>query len=262
MKNLLLVAGIFSMLTVSAFAEPLLLKSNFNPEAGPNEYVVTFPPEFGSSQIFMPIVGGAFEIQVDADAGTSSLLSWTQNITPIDIFGMSTGPILISLVPGTDSAGTFDAETQEFDVAATFRIEFDDTQLREVGFISPVELVGTEKGRIFGVGSIGTIRMLLDGEGLFAGGAFNYTCKTTATFDSDLTEGQVQPGDVNQDRNLTVTDPIAIIGSLFQDVPVKCPLAREVNEDGILDLSDAVYLLNYLFLGGEPTPADPVPCSS
>ena len=59
MKNLLLAAGLFSMLTVSAVAEPLLLTSNFDPAAGPNEYVVTFPPEFGSSQVFMPIVGGS-----------------------------------------------------------------------------------------------------------------------------------------------------------------------------------------------------------
>ena len=262
MKNLLLAAGLFSMLTVSAVAEPLLLKSNFDPAAGPNEYVVTFPPEFGSSQVFMPIVGGSFGMNVDSEAGTASLLTWTQNITPIEIFGMSTGPITISLVPGTDSSGAFNPETREFEVAATFRIEFDDSQLSQVGFVSPVDLVGTEKGRVFGVGSIGTIRMILNGEGLFAGGFFNYSCKTTATFEYDLTEEQVQPGDVNQDRSLTVTDSIAIIGSLFQNIPVKCPLAREVNEDDTLDLSDAVYLLNYLFLGGPATPGDPVACSS
>jgi len=244
------------------FSEPVVLTASFNPAAGPNQYAVNFPPELGSSQIIMPIVGGSFELETDREAGTSRIVTWRQDISPIDIFGFSTGPIAITIVPEDESVGTLDAETGEFSVAATFRIDFDDSELAQVGFVSPVELRGTEEGRINGVGSIGTVGMFLEGEGLFGGGTFSYTCQTTASFDYLLRDDQAQPGDVNHDRELNLTDSIGIVGSLFQGLPVRCPMAREVNQDAQVDLSDAVFLLNYLFIGGAATPADPVACDS
>jgi opacity protein-like surface antigen len=241
-------------------ADPVVYKAHFDPEAGPNQYTVTFPPELGSTQVFMPISGGSFELEADAAAGTARLLSWSQDIDPIVLFGFGTGPIAVSMDLEAGSEGTFDAASRHFSVTATFLITFDDSELRNYGFISPVALVGTEEGYVYGVGSIGSISMYLEGQGSYAGGTFSYTCQTTARFEYDLEEDEAQPGDVNHDRDLDLTDPILILGTLFLGSSMQCPEAAEVNHDQVVNMSDAVYLLNYLYIGGPPTPAEPVSC--
>lgn len=243
------------------FAEPVVLKSFFDSDAGPNLYEVNFPPQLGGGSIFMPIVGGSFELETDAVAGTAKLLNWRQEITPIDIFGKSTGDIVVTLEEGTESAGTFDPTENQFEVTGTFLITFDDKDLRDFGFFSPIALNGTEKGNIYGTGSIGTVRMFLEGGGSVAGSEFSYTCKTSAKFEYKLDELHAQPGDVNHDRRLDVSDPVALLGSLFQGGDLACESAAEVNLDGNLDLSDAVFLLNFLFQGGPAPPAAPVVCA-
>jgi hypothetical protein len=45
---------------------------------------------------------------------------------------------------------------------------------------------------------------------------------------------------------------LAILGYLFLgDKKVPCEQAGDANDDGALDLSDAVYVLSFLFLGGK-----------
>jgi hypothetical protein len=141
-------------------------------------------------------------------------------------------------------------------------ITFDDSQLREFGFFSPLPLVGTENGNIYGVGSIGTIRMFLEGSGSVGPGSFNYTCHTSARFEYLLADDEAQPGDVNHDRSIDISDPVQILGDLFLGDTMTCATAAEVNSDGKVDLGDPVYLFNYLFLGGPPAPAEPVACAA
>lgn len=59
-------------------------------------------------------------------------------------------------------------------------------------------------------------------------------------------------GDVNADGVLNLTDPVFLLGFLFlgDEVPV-CLDAADVNDDGVLAISDPVALLGYLFLGDE-----------
>lgn len=66
-------------------------------------------------------------------------------------------------------------------------------------------------------------------------------------------------GDANDDCNLDLTDPVAILAYLFlgKDAP-ECKDAADSNDDGNLDLADAVTVLNYLFLGQAP-PSAPFP---
>lgn len=269
MKNKFLVrvlVGSSALLLLGAVsplrAGPVVRKSFFDPSAGPNQYVVNFPPELGGSTIFMPIVGGSFELETDAAAGTARLLSWSQEIDAIEIFGKSTGPITVTMDPAGSSEGTYDAVAQEFHVSATFNIAFDDTELQEFGFVSPLPLVGTENGNIYGVGSIGTIGMFLEGSGSVGPGSFNYTCHTSARFEYLLSEDQAQPGDVNHDRSIDISDPVQLLGDLFLGDTMVCPNAAEVNSDGQVNLADAIYLLNYLFQGGAAAPAEPVVCAS
>jgi hypothetical protein len=251
----------FTILATSYLcAEPVVLQSQFDSSVGPNAYEVNFPPELGGGTLFMPIVGGTFDLETDAEAGTSRILAWSQNISPIDIFGMSTGPITVTIDPGSESSGTFEPSSSHFQVSARFLISFDDTALSQVGFFSPIALEGTEDGNIYGVGSIGSIHMFLTGGGAVAGSSFSYTCHTSAKFQYLLDESQGQPGDVNHDRTIDLSDPVAILNTLFLGGSAACPSAAEVNSDGRTDVSDAVYLLSYLFQGGSAPPAEPVSC--
>jgi hypothetical protein len=66
-------------------------------------------------------------------------------------------------------------------------------------------------------------------------------------------------GDSNVERSGDVSDPVFTLGWLFLGGgPMECADAADSNDDGSLDVTDAIYLLNYLFLGG-PAPAAPFP---
>jgi hypothetical protein len=256
---LALLAG---MSTASAFGDSRAYVAVFDPEIGPNQYTLTFPPELGGAVVYMPITGGRFVLEVDADGGTSSLASWRQDVEPIVLFGASTGPITITLDESEPSSGTFDAATGAFSVEGTFRIEFDDSSLRQLGFISPVTLRGTEEGTIHAIEGVEAISMELAGSGQFAGGTFAYTCQTTARVESGLTGDQAQVADANHDRRINLADAVSILNGLFIGDAIPCPAAADVNGDRLVDISDAIFLLGYLFLGGAAPSTDAVPCEA
>ena len=55
-------------------------------------------------------------------------------------------------------------------------------------------------------------------------------------------------GDANIDRLLDISDPVKILLYLFVgDGPLSCEDAADANDDGQIDVSDAVTLLNALF---------------
>ncbi|MEC8894692.1 MAG: dockerin type I repeat-containing protein [Planctomycetota bacterium] len=67
-------------------------------------------------------------------------------------------------------------------------------------------------------------------------------------------------GDANLDLEVNLTDAVYILNNLFMGgVSLPCAEAADVNGDaargGTIDLSDGVYLLNFLFLGGQSVPA-------
>ena len=64
-------------------------------------------------------------------------------------------------------------------------------------------------------------------------------------------------GDANDDGNVNVTDALWIINYIFVggDPPVQFYLA-DVNVDDIVNITDAVYLINYIFRGGSEPCAD------
>ncbi|MEM7163910.1 MAG: hypothetical protein AAF581_00515 [Planctomycetota bacterium] len=70
-------------------------------------------------------------------------------------------------------------------------------------------------------------------------------------------------GNCNNDpqNKVTITDAATVLAVQFQGVPVGCLDACDVNDDGKINLADAVYLLNYLFKSGPPhnSPAPPSP---
>ncbi len=63
-------------------------------------------------------------------------------------------------------------------------------------------------------------------------------------------------GDANVDGSVNLTDAIHLLGYLFLGGQApRCQEAGNVNDDPAIDLSDPVSLLSFLFLGGLPPPA-------
>jgi len=68
-------------------------------------------------------------------------------------------------------------------------------------------------------------------------------------------------GDVNADGVLDTSDPITLLSFLFRNPPLSiadCPDAADINDDGSLNLADVLGLLAYTFSGGQP-PRPPFP---
>jgi len=69
-------------------------------------------------------------------------------------------------------------------------------------------------------------------------------------------------GDVEPDGKLNLTDAIVVLNYLFlAGPPPACLDAADVDDTGVLNLTDPIYLLNYLFLAGPgPKPPGPNTC--
>lgn len=76
-------------------------------------------------------------------------------------------------------------------------------------------------------------------------------------------------GDANLDRNLNLSDAVFVLNFLFLSGDLlPCFDSADANDDSVVDLADAVFILNYLFRGGNPIPppndeqgVDPTPDS-
>jgi hypothetical protein len=66
-------------------------------------------------------------------------------------------------------------------------------------------------------------------------------------------------GDANGDQSVNVSDAVYIINYVFiTGSPAPDPLeAADSNCDGSVNVSDAVYIINYVFITGSPSPCDP-----
>ncbi|MCA8959832.1 MAG: dockerin type I repeat-containing protein [Planctomycetes bacterium] len=66
-------------------------------------------------------------------------------------------------------------------------------------------------------------------------------------------------GDTNDDGQVNIADAVFVLDELFSGGPASvCDDASDVNDDGGRDIADAVFALSYLFSGG-PAPAAPFP---
>src|SRR5262245_47011567 len=80
-------------------------------------------------------------------------------------------------------------------------------------------------------------------------GAFLGFFPGTFTLSGDC-QAPFRRGDVQGDGDRDVSDAIHILGFLFVGTPAPgCLEAADTTDDGVLDLTDAVFLLEYLFLG-------------
>jgi hypothetical protein len=71
--------------------------------------------------------------------------------------------------------------------------------------------------------------------------------------DFTLEPGPFIRGDANHDGMVNVTDVVYLINYLFIGGPLPVPYsAGDVDGNTLLNVSDVVYLINYLFVGGPP----------
>ncbi len=67
-------------------------------------------------------------------------------------------------------------------------------------------------------------------------------------------------GDANNDGAVDISDAVAVVGHLFLGMDLGCQDAADADDDEQLVITDAVYLLDFLFRSGAP-PAPPYPAS-
>jgi hypothetical protein len=68
-------------------------------------------------------------------------------------------------------------------------------------------------------------------------------------------------GDSNGDGEMDVSDAVYVLGFLFLGgVTPPCQKSLDANDTGRVDISDAVYILGFLFLGGTPLPPPSTAC--
>lgn len=69
-------------------------------------------------------------------------------------------------------------------------------------------------------------------------------------------------GDASGDRVVDISDAVFVLSFLFLGGPSSCcDDALDANDDGVVDIGDPVFALNFLFLGGAKIPA-PYPLAS
>jgi hypothetical protein len=61
-------------------------------------------------------------------------------------------------------------------------------------------------------------------------------------------------GDANQDGSVDIADAVSVFMYLFRDGSVPCVAALDNDGNGRVQISDGVYLLMYIFQDGTPPP--------
>lgn len=101
----------------------------------------------------------------------------------------------------------------------------------------------------------------LDGSGLIEMYDSGTNVTELAIIPPTIVVPQFVRGDVNDDGNFDIGDPIGILTILFifGSDPLACEDAGDVNDDGQVNIADAIFALGSLFVAGAPAPPDPFP---
>ena len=98
--------------------------------------------------------------------------------------------------------------------------------------------------------------LAVQGPRLVAGGLFTIAGNKVSAFLAQWTKFSFLCGDANADASVDISDAVYLIAYIFAGGPAPNPLvAGDANCDLAVDISDAVYLISYIFGGG------PAPCA-
>jgi len=117
---------------------------------------------------------------------------------------------------------------------------------------------GLDRGAVLALGDIdedGAIDLAFTSEGSPRGRVF----LNTNACGSRL----VARGDANGDGRVDLSDALTVLNHLFLGGALPCPGVSEVNGDDELSISDTLYLLSHLFQGGGALMGEsPAPCNA
>jgi len=87
----------------------------------------------------------------------------------------------------------------------------------------------------------------------------NPSLTNTMDFEMEVIAQEFTCGNTNADDKVNISDAVYIINYVFiSGSPAPNPLeSGNVNCDADVNVSDAVYIINYVFIGGSPDPCDP-----
>jgi hypothetical protein len=80
--------------------------------------------------------------------------------------------------------------------------------------------------------------------------------KTVILFGVPAKEATFRRGDANGSGTVDLTDAIGVLEALFLGGgPLSCEDAADADDDGAVNITDPIGILGHLFLGGGPLPA-------
>lgn len=93
---------------------------------------------------------------------------------------------------------------------------------------------------------------------------YNEPIVTEAVTNTIIDAPLFRRGDGNNDGQLDISDPVAVLGFLYLGKPeeLACEDAADADDNGLLQLTDAVRLLGHLFLGSAPLPEPFAECGA
>ena len=137
-------------------------------------------------------------------------------------------------------------------------------RLKQIG-VQGFRLVG-EMGCWFSSGKHGISGGDLDGDGgrdLAIGGRCAAGGWVVVVFGGSRTNARFIRGEVNQDGRVDISDAVMILGFLFLGgVTPGCLAAADADDSGTIEITDAVFLLGALFLGNNAIPAPYPDCGT
>ncbi len=187
------------------------------------------------------------------------------------IFGMDPDGEILSSFPHPDPPGSFQAEDTGMAISVERRTLFLTTAIPgeihigravEIGFTGRLTgyQISLPEGKLLGEDIHG---ISISGRDLIAAGPFEPFAaifKIAGFLEAPRARLFIR-GDANDDGGVDISDAIALLKYLYlgSDEP-PCHSAADGNDDGALDVSDAIFVLSHLFLGqAEPPPPFPEP---
>lgn len=95
-------------------------------------------------------------------------------------------------------------------------------------------------------------RLLAIGFGLVALG---YVFSGSSVSFAQTSSGEFIRGDANQDSVVGLTDAIFVLNYLIGNPGLTCEKAADSNDDGAISIADPIYLLSYLFASTSAPPS-------
>jgi len=205
-------------------------------------------------------LSGLSGLQALIDKGKAFALKYEGIINPV----LAASPTTLNF---NHTLGTKNAAPQQVLVTESkygFNIDYDITvNDGGDGWLETLSLFGTTPSSFFVDYDAGVANSL--GEGVYNGTVtvispdVNDTVTVAVTLNVTTQTCQGRCGDANEDGSVNVSDAVYVINYVFitgspEPKPVKA--CGDANSDASVNVSDAVYIINYVFIVGSPAPSD------